>query len=169
MVSCLDVFLAVGLYPGMACAELVKKMGKKQATYTSVYNLLQKLAKEDLIKIDGSKFFLSDSSSASSLFTLVYYCFKNSVSYNRIISEKTVDFLKIGMEKEKISGLPFKAKTVAGILAHLSKHGFAIVESRKPLECRIVYSRFLERLVEHFLGKITIACPAIVDCIMSKV
>lgn len=165
MVTRLDVFLIVGLYPGLSCAELVNKMGKKQATYASVYNLLQKLAKENLVRADGGKFFHPDSASASSLFSLVYYCFKNSISYNRLISEKTAEFVKIGLEKRKISGLPFKAKTVSGILGHLSKHGFVIIESRKPLECRVVSSRFLERLVEHFFGKTEIVCPLIVDCI----
>lgn len=165
MVSRLDVFLLVGLYTGLSCAELVRKMGKKQATYASVYNILQKLVKEDLVRVDGDKFFPSDSTSATSLFTLVYYCFKNSVSYNRLISEKTAEFVKIGLENGKISGLPFKAKTVSAILLHLSKHGFAVVESRKPLECRIVHSRFLERLVGQFFGKPKISCPQIVDCI----
>lgn len=165
MVSRLDVFLAVGLYRGLSCAELVKRMGKKQASYASVYNLLQKLVKENLARIDGDKFFPSDSALASSLFALVYFCFKNSISYNRLISEKTAEFVKIGLEKGKIAGLPFKAKTVAGILGSLSRHGFVVIESRKPFECRIVYSKFLERLEEHFLGKITIACPIIADCI----
>ena len=48
MVSHLDVFLAVGLYPGLSCAELVKKMGRKQVTYSSVYKLLKKLTEEKL-------------------------------------------------------------------------------------------------------------------------
>lgn len=165
MVSRLDVFLAVGLYPRLSCAELVRKMGKKQATYASVYNLLQKLVKEALVEVDGDKFLLSDSAPAASLYSLVYFCFKNSVSYNRLISEKTAKFVKIGLEKQKIVGLPFKAKTVSGILSQLSKHGFAVVESRKPLECRIVHSRFLERLAGQFFGKVEAACPQIVDCI----
>lgn len=165
MVSRLDVFLAVGLYPRMSCAELVKKMGKKQATYASVYNLLQKLVKEALVKVEGDRFLVSDSAMAVSLYSLVYFCFKNSISYNRLISEKTAEFVKIGFEKGKIVGLPFKAKTVSGILSQLSKHGFAVVESKKPLECRIVHSRFLERLTKQFFGKVEVACPQIVDCI----
>jgi prophage maintenance system killer protein len=165
MVSRLDVFLAVGLYPGLSCAELVKKMGKKQVTYASVYNLLQKLAEENLVKAGGDKFFPSDSASAKALSALVYFCFKNSIGYNRLVSEKTAEFVKIGLEKGAITGLPFRPKTVSGIISVLSRHGFAVVESRKPFECRIVYSRFLEMLVENFFGKIKIACPVIVDCI----
>ncbi len=165
MVSRLDVFLAVGLYPHLSCAELVKRMGKKQATYASVYNILQKLVKEGLVKIDGDRFLLSNSAMATSLYPLVYFCFKNSVSYNRLISEKTAEFVKIGLEKGKIVGLPFKAKTVSEILSHLSRHGFAVVESRKPLECRIVHSRFLERLAKQFFGKVEVACPQIVSCV----
>lgn len=165
MVSRLDIFLAVGLYPGLSCAELVRKMGGKQATYASVYNLLQKLVKENLARVDGEKFFLSKSDKASSLFTLVHYCFRNSISHNRIVSEKTAEFVKIGLEKGLISKLPFSAKTIAEILPHLSKHGFAVIESRKPLKCRIVHSRFLELLAKHFCGKTKIICQAIVDCI----
>ena len=164
MVSHLDVFLAVGLYPGLSCAELVKKMGRKQVTYSSVYKLLKKLTEEKLVKENGDKFSISDSPSAETLFTLLYFCFKNGIGHNRIVSEKTAEFVKIGLEKGKISGLPFRPKTVSGIVSSLSKHGFAVVESRKPFECRIVYSRFLEKLAENFFGKIKVACPAIADC-----
>ena len=123
MVSRLDVFLAVGLYPDLSCAELVKKMGKKQATYISVYSHLQKLVKENLVKSSKDAFILSDSASAASLFNLLYFCFRNSISYNRLLSAKTIEFVKTGLEKGKIVGLPFRPKTVSGILGQLSGRG----------------------------------------------
>ena len=95
---------------------------------------------------------------------MVYFCFNNSINYNKVISEKVAEFVKIGLEKGKIKGPIFNYKTVSAISTSLSKHGFIVVESRKPFECTVVYSRFLEKLAHHFFGKIKISCSAVADC-----
>jgi len=165
MVSRLDVFLVVGLYPGLSCADIVKKTGKAQTSYNSAYNLLQELKTAGLVIEGQGRFSASKTKKAHMLLSLVYFCFKNGVDYNKVISEKTAEFVKAGLEKGQINGLPFDAKTVRRIIGQLSKNGFAIVESRKPFLCKIVPSQFTQLLAEYFFGETKVKCPLLLDCL----
>ncbi|HLD58067.1 MAG TPA: Fic family protein [archaeon] len=165
MVSKLDVVLTVGLLPKSSPKAVLEKMGKKSVLYNSIYNLLAALEAAGTVKKDGEKYSLAETVPAKRLFWLVYFCFKNGIDYNAIISEKAAAFVKKGLESMSIKGLPFHPKTVQKILAVLSRHGFVVVESKKPFVCRIVYSKFLEALVEHFFGKPNVACYDFLDCV----
>jgi fido (protein-threonine AMPylation protein) len=165
MVSRLDVFLIVGLHPGLSCADIVKKIGKAQTSYNSAYNLLQGLKTEGLVIGGKGRFSASKTKKAHMLLGLVYFCFKNGIDYNKVISEKTAEFVKMGLEKGQIDGLPFDAKTVRRIIGPLSKNGFAIIESRKPFSCKIVPSQFTQSLAEYFFGETKVKCPLLLDCL----
>jgi len=153
MVSRLDVLLLAGLFPGSASRDILRRLQKKSVAYDSLYKLLKKLESENLVRKQDSAYFLADNSKARRLFWLVNFCFANSIDYNIVVSGKTAEFVRMGLERGAIRGLPFDAKTVRKIVSVLSKKGFAVVESRKPFACRIVYSIFLERLVEFFSKK----------------
>jgi len=163
MASRLDLILTLGLYQRLGAAEVVQKLGKRQVAYASVYGILQKLKAEGYVNSENEKFYLTKKS--EKLFKLVYFCFSNDIDYNKVISEKTAEFVKIGLENGIIEGLPFDTKTVKRIVDVLSKHGFAAVESRKPFSCRIVHSAFLERLVENFFGRPEVKCPELAECV----
>ncbi|MFH1224488.1 MAG: Fic family protein [Candidatus Diapherotrites archaeon] len=165
MASKLDVFLAVCLYPGLSAAGIVKKIGKPHASYNSAYRLLRELKAEGLASEENGLFSASKTKNARTLASLVYFCFKNGIDYNKAVSKKTAEFVKVGLEKGKISGMPFDAKTVRRIMGQLSRGGFAIVESRKPFSCRIVPSHFTRLLAEYFFGKIKVRCPSLPDCL----
>jgi len=156
MVTKLDVFLAVGLFKDATSKELLEKMQKKAPSYDSLYKMLTKLQNEDLVQHDSGKYSLSNNIKSRNLFWIVYYCFANNMDYNTVISEKTAEFVKIGLENEKITKLPFDPKTVQKLVWSLSKKGFLIIESRKPLSCIEVYSIFLEKLVKYFSGEVKI-------------
>jgi len=165
MVSRLDVFLTIGLYPGLSCADLVKKIGKAQTSYNATYNLLQELKADGLVVEKKESFSASKTKKACMLLSLVYFCFKNSIDYNKVISEKTAEFVKMGLENGQINGLPFDAKTVRRIVGQLLKNGFVIVESRKPFSCKIVPSQFTQLLVEYFFGETKVKYPLLLDCL----
>ncbi|MBI5553475.1 MAG: hypothetical protein HY917_01920, partial [Candidatus Diapherotrites archaeon] len=165
MASKLDLVLAVGLYPGLNTSGLARKMGQKQPGYASAYKMLQKLKAESVIKTEKERFLLAETASAQKLFRLIYFCFANNADYNRIVSGKTAEFVKTGFEKGIIEGLPFDSKTVKRIANTLSRNGFAVVESRKPFACRIVYSEFLEELVTFFFGKTDVNCRELTECV----
>ena len=168
MVSRLDVFLTTSLYPGLSCADIVKKIGKNQTSYNAIYNLLQELKTEGLAIEEKRRFSASKTKKAHTLLNLVYFCFKNGIDYNKIISDKTAEFVKTGLEKGQINGLPFDAKTVRRIIGPLSKNGFAIVESKKPFSCKIVPSQFTQLLAEYFFGETRVKCPSLPDCLNEK-
>lgn len=165
MVSRLDVFLAISLYPGLSCADIAKKIGKAGASYNAAYNLLGGLKAEGLALEEKGLFSASETKKAHALISLVYFCFKNGIDYNKVISEKTAEFVRMGLEKGQINGMPFDAKTVRRITATLSKNGFAIVESKKPFSCRIVPSQFTHLLAEYFFGETKVKCPMLSDCL----
>ncbi len=165
MVSRLDVFLTVGLYPGLSCAGIVKKIGRAQTSYNAAYNLLLELKAGGLVVKKKETFTVSKTKKARTLLSLVYFCFKNGIDYNKVVSVKSAGFIKMGLEKGQINGLPFDAKTVRRIVGPLSRNGFAIVESRKPFSCKIVPSQFTQLLAEYFFGKTKVKCPSLVDCL----
>jgi Fic family protein len=164
----LDVFLTIGFYPDSNALDLVKRMGKKATSYKAVHNLAKVLEAEHLVKNAAGSFSLINRDKASLLFWLLNFCFKNSIDYNLIVSEKTAEFVKRGLEKERVNVLPFDSRTVKKISLALSKHGFAVIESRKPFICRVVYSTFLERLCIYFNKKPKITCRNFTDCLNEK-
>ena len=168
MVSRLDVVLTAGLFPKSSPKAVLEKMGKKSVLYNSIYNLLIVLEAAGTVKKHGENYSLAETVPAKRLFWLVYFCFKNGIDYNAVVSEKAAAFVKKGLESKSIKGLPFHPKTVQKILAVLSRHGFVVVESKKPFVCRIVYSKFLEALVGHFFGKPKIACYDFLDCVSEE-
>ena len=105
MASRLDLILTLGLYQRLGAAEVVQKLGKRQVAYASVYGILQKLKAEGYVNSENEKFYLTKKS--EKLFKLVYFCFSNDIDYNKVISEKTAEFVKIGLENGIIEGLPF--------------------------------------------------------------
>jgi len=164
MVSRLDVALIVGLFPGSSPRAILEKMGKKSVFYGSVYKLLKSLEETGFVRQDGKGYCLADAVHAKRLFRLVDFCFRNGIDYNVLVSEKAAAFVKRGLENKAIRGLPFHPKTVQRIVAVLSRHGFAVVDSKKPFVCRVVYSDFLDTLVRHFFGEPKIACRDFLGC-----
>ncbi len=163
MVSKLDVLLAVGLFPKSESKQLLARMQKKAVAYNALHKLLKRLEEDGHIKRDGRVFLLSDNEKTRLLFWLVEFCFRHGIDYNVVVSEKTAEFVKRGLEKERIDGLPFDAKTVRRITIVLAKKGFVIIESKKPFSCRIVYSIFLERLARYFFPSVAPVCKNLVD------
>jgi fido (protein-threonine AMPylation protein) len=165
MVTKMDVFLTASLFPGLSCADILKKMNKAQVSYASTYNLLQELKNEQLVVEEKGNFSNSKTKKAQVLLNLVYFCFKNGIDYNKVVSKKTAEFVKIGLEKGKVDGMPFDAKTVRRIVGQLSKGGFAVIESKRPFACKIVHSHFTQLLAEYFFNKVKVKCPVLVDCL----
>ena len=165
MVSKLDVFLTVGIYPNLSVAEIVKKMGKKQITYNAVLKHSLVLRGEILIAERNGLLSIIKDKKSQTLFNMVYFCFKNNIDYNKVVAEKTAEFVKVGLEKGKISGMIFDAKTVRRITTPLSINGFVIVETKKPFLCKIVPSQFTTELVTYFFDSIKPAYFNIVDAL----
>lgn len=154
MVSRLDVILTIGLFPGQQSRGVVDKMGKAVTTLPVVRQWVHQLKKDGLVELKENKLFLTDVPKTQKLFRLLHFCLKNKIDYNIVVSEQTAQLVKKGFEQTEIEGLLFDSKTMRRITKPLIKNGFLIVESKKPFVAKIVYSRFLDHLVEYFFEKV---------------
>lgn len=165
MVSRLDVLLVVGLNPSATAADVFKLL-RKPSGYPAAYALVRSLQRGGLLERRGKRFSLAGSPEAKRLFWLVYFCFKNGVDYDVVVSPTAAEFVAKGLREGVAGKAGFDARALKKIAVLLSRHGFAVVESRKPFACRVVPSRFVEKLVEHFTGKKPVmACPDLTACL----
>ncbi len=156
MVSKHDLLYSVFLNEGLTAAQLVRKLGKTPYQYDVFYKHLKQLAERGLVKVEQKKYFLEKTENAIKLVRIIDFCIRNAIDYNELFLDKTVEFIKIGLEKKSITESPFNSKTIARVSSFLSKHGFLIIASRKPFSGMIVYSDFLKNVVELSKGKIEI-------------
>ena len=148
MVSKYDLLNSVFLNEGLTASELLKKLGKTPYKYDAFYKRLKQLAEEGFLKVEGKKYFLQKAEKSVKLIRVLDFCVRNAINYNELFLDKTVEFIKIGLEKKHVHGENFNSKTIARISSFLSKHGFIIIESRKPFSAMLVYSDFLKRVAE---------------------
>src|SRR3989344_1202804 len=158
MASKYSVLYAVYLNDGSTVGELVGKLGKNPPSYQTVYNFLNELQKEEFVEFKGKKCFLSEYDKTTRLLKLIDFCITNKINYDELFLPKTIDFIQKGLKEGKLEDLPLDNKTISRISLLLSRHGFLVIESRKPFATWLVYSHFLEKLVEFFKGKPSISC-----------
>lgn len=158
MVSKYSVLYAVYLNDGSTVGELVGELGKKPPSYQTVYNFLKELEKEKFVEFKGKKCFLSEYDKTTRLLKLIDFCITNKIGYHELFLPKTIDFIQKGLKEGKLEDISLDNKTVSRISMLLSNHGFLVIESRKPFAAWLVYSHFLEKLVEFFRGKPSISC-----------
>lgn len=152
MVSKYDLLYSVFLNEGLSASELLKKLGKTQYEYDAFYKRLKQLAEEGFVKVEEKRYFLQKTEKSIKLIRVLDFCVRNAIDYNELFLDKTVEFIRIGLEKKHVTGEHFNSKTIARISSFLSKHGFLITESRKPFSGTLVYSDFLKNVAE-LLGR----------------
>ncbi len=148
MVSKYGLLYSIFLTEGLTVPELLKKLGKTPYEYDAFYKRLKQLTEEGLVKIEGKKYFPQKTEKSTKLIRALDFCVRNSIDYNELFLDKTVEFIKIGLEKKLVGAEHFNPKTIARISSFLSKHGFLIIDSRKPFSGTLVYSDFLRNVAE---------------------
>jgi len=163
MVSKYDLLYSVFLNEGLSAAQLVRKLGKTQYEYNTVYKHLKQLEEDGLTEAKRNKYFLKKNEKAKKFVKVIDFCVRNRIDYNELFLEKTIEFIELGLKKLVLEDLPFDNKTVSRISSFLSKHGFLLIESRKPFTARIVSSVFLEKVVELFKEKVKVGCGKVFE------
>ncbi|HZX19950.1 MAG TPA: Fic family protein [archaeon] len=153
MVSKYDLLYSVFLNDGLAASELLKKLGKTPYEYDAFYKRLKQLAKEGFLNVEEKKYFLQKTEKSMKLIRVLDFCVRNAIDCNELFLDKTVEFIKIGLKKKHVSGEHFNSKTIARISSFLSKHGFLLLDSRKPFSGTLIYSDFLKNVVELSKGE----------------
>ena len=151
-----DVFYLIAVNKECSINDLIKLLNKKPSEYHKFFKHVKQLEKEFLITKKEKKYLISADKKSNELAKLIHFCVNNKIDYNSLFLDSSIKFIKIGLEKNLIKEFPFDNKTVKKITSMLVKHGFIIIESKKPLKIRIVYSDFLEKLAKYFEGEIKI-------------
>ncbi|MBU0662436.1 hypothetical protein KKH30_03295, partial [Candidatus Micrarchaeota archaeon] len=168
MVSEYDVLYSVSLNRGLTAAQIVKKLGRTSYSYDAIYKRLKQLENDGLVQVRNKKYFPGGAERTKRLVRLIDFCIRNGIDYNEIFLEKTAEFISLGLKKTVLTELPFDSKTIARISSLLSRHGFLLIESRKPLSARLVYSDFLKEVAELFAGRAEVKCKKIFDGVNEK-
>lgn len=168
MVSKYDLLYSVFLNEGLTAAQLVRKIGKTPYDYDTVLKHLLQLREDKLIETKENQYFLVPKEKTKNLLRIIDYCFKNRINYNELFLNKTIEFIKAGLENKDFSGLGINNRTRARISSFLSKHGFLIIESKKPFKAKIVYSDFLKKAVEIFKENVGVTCGKIYEQVDEK-
>ena len=131
MPSKLDVFLIIGINQKLTIKEIIEKIFS--STYLSIYNYINQLKDEKLIKKDKNYFYLSKNTKSDELFSLVYFCFKNNIDYNNVVLEKVSKYILTGYENDYLDTAIYNSKTINKYNKYLSNAGIIYIESKKPL------------------------------------
>jgi prophage maintenance system killer protein len=150
MPSKLDVFLIIGINQKLTIKEIIKKISS--SSYLSIYNYINQLKDEKLIKKDKNYFYISKNTKSDELFSLVYFCFKNNIDYNKVILEKVSKYILTGYENDYLDTSIYNNKTIKKYNKYLSNAGIIYIESKKPLKVILIPSNFTNLLIKYFLN-----------------
>jgi len=168
MVSKYDAFYEVFLSPGLTASQTAQKLGKDQLEYGLVLRQLKQLVIDKLVKYENKKYYPILDGKNEKFAHIITFCLRNKIDYNELFLDSTIKFIKLGLEKQIIENLPFHSKTSIRATSFLSKHGFLLVESRKPFMGRIVCSDVLLKVVELLDKKPAVKCLPIYESVDEK-
>jgi fido (protein-threonine AMPylation protein) len=168
MVSQYDLLYSIFLNEGLTTAQLVKKLGKTSLEYPNFFYHLKNLESSNLIETKKNKYFLTKKQKTMDFVQVIDFCVKNNIDYNELFLEKTIDFIEFGIRGNELNKIKLDNKTIARISNFLSKHGFIIIESKKPFSAKIVYSTFLEKTIKLFKKNVLVNCKKIFENVDEK-
>lgn len=168
MVSKFDLLYSVFLNEGLTTAQLVKKLNKSSVEYSNFLYHLKQIENDGLVEMKKKQYYLAKKEKTMRFVWIIDFCIKNKIDYNELFLEKTIEFIELGLKGKPLNKIDFDSKTIARISNFLVKHGFILIESRKPFIAKIVYSSFLEKVVESFKGKIIVKCKKIFEDVDEK-
>jgi prophage maintenance system killer protein len=159
---------SVFLNDGLTTAQLVKKLNKSSVDYPNFLHHLKQLEGDGFVVMKKKQYYLAKKEKTRHFVWIIDFCIKNKIDYNELFLEKTIEFIEIGLKGNPLDKTGFDSKTIARVSNFLAKHGFILVESRKPFLAKLVYSSFLEKIVELFKGKVSVKCKKLFEDIDEK-
>ncbi|MBL7148335.1 MAG: Fic family protein [Nanoarchaeota archaeon] len=154
MVSLYDVFYVIAIKGEIKPIEIVASLNKPKEEYQNIFNNVLILEKEGYIKRDKTIKVIHNEKSER-LFTLISFCTNNSMNYNLLFKENMLEFLEKASKKEffTIKEIKIHPQTFNLYTSLLSKYGFLLIVSRKPLKCKLLKHHFLISLLRFFNRK----------------
>ena len=149
MASKYDIFYLVAKKGETKVNEIVETLN--QENYNSVFNAIIELEKDGYVKRNG-KVLVVNNKRSQELFNLIAYCIKHNMNHNLLLKETMLIFLEQASKKEffTIKDVNINPRTYNFYTEALFKWGFLLIESRKPLRCKLLKHHFLEKLLKYF-------------------
>ena len=160
MVSIYDVFYVIGIKGEIRVSEIVEALHKPKNEYRSIFNHVTELEKQGCIKKDKS-IKIIHSEKSTKLFNLIYFCISNNINYNIMFKKNMLDFIQKASRKEffTINDIKIHPQTFNLYTNLLSRYGFLLIISRKPLRCKLLRHHFLIDLMKFFNKKLEFYTP----------
>ena len=155
MVSKYDVFYIIGIKGAVRTAGIVEALHKPKREYKTIFNYVMELEKKGYIERNGTIKVIHNEKSKK-LFRLISFCIDNRINYNLMFKETMLEFIKKAAKKEffTIKDMKIHSQTFNFYTSALTKHGFLLIISRKPLKCKLLRHHFLIDLMEFFNKKL---------------
>ena len=134
MVSKYDVFYIIGIKGAVRTAGIVEALHKPKREYKTIFNYVMELEKKGYIERNGTIKVIHNEKSKK-LFRLISFCIDNRINYNLMFKETMLEFIKKAAKKEffTIKDMKIHSQTFNFYTSALTKHGFLLIISRKPL------------------------------------
>ena len=160
MVSKYDVFYVIAKKGEVKTKDIVEALNKPKEDYKAVFNHVMELDKEKYIKRNGTIRVIHDERSKK-LFYLISFCINNSINYNLMFKESLLEFIQKSAKKEffTIKNIKIHAQTFRFYVDALSKYGFLLIISKRPLKCKLLRHHFFIDLLKFFNRKLVFYKP----------
>ncbi len=149
MVTKYDVFYIIAKKGEIRINEIAELLNKQD--YKTVHNQVVSLEREGYVKRKGNVKIIVNKKSQD-LFNLIAFCIKHSMNYNILFKDKMLKFLEKVSKKEffTINNTNLNPRTYKFYTDALFKWGFLLIESRKPLRCKLLKHHFIIALLTFF-------------------
>jgi len=154
MVSEYDVFYVIATKGELKVVDIVEALNKPKEEYQNIFNNVLKLEKQCYIKRNNTIKVIHNEK-AEKLFKLISFCINNSINYNIMFKKTMLSLLQKAAKKEffTIKDIKVHSQTFNFYTSALSKYGFLLIVSKKPLKCKLLRSHFLIDLMKFFNKK----------------
>lgn len=160
MVSKYDVLYVIGTKGEIKTVDIVEALNKQPQEYKVIFNHITELDKEGYIKKNKTLKIIHNEKSKK-LFRLISFCIRNSINYNLMFKKTMLEFIQKAAKKEffTINDIKVHPQTFKFYTTALSKYGFLLIASKKPLKCKLLRHHFLIDLMEFFEKKMKFYIP----------
>jgi len=160
MVSAYDVFYVIATKGKIKTFEIVRALNKTSKEYKTIFNYVMELSKNGFIQRNNNIKVMHDERSER-LFHLISFCVGNNINYNLMFKKSMLIFLEKASKKEffGINDIKTHSQTFNFYTNLLSKYGFLLIVSRKPLKCKLLRHHFLVELLSFFNKKTEFYTP----------
>lgn len=160
MVSLYDIFYVIGTKGEIRASEIVEALHKPKNEYKNIFNHVMELEKQGYIK-KGKTIKIVHNEKSEKLFNLLYFCINNNINYNLLFKKSMINFIQKASKKEffTINDVIIHSQTFNLYTDLLSKYGFLLIISRKPLKCKLLRHHFLIDLIKFFNKKLEFYTP----------